>query len=248
VQTIEAAIKTDSDCLSGMKRKSKDETLILVMLMLEQMLQFFNVGNQMNAEQQKQTAILIINEFYWLKPVDLEYFFRRLKTGFYGELYNRIDGNVIMAKLREYCEERTQKGIELSLLAHKQVNEPIADKVVIFLGEGYLRVNGVFYDEVLEKELATVFDYATALRTKAKVSQFENVQADKVKIETTGTKIGLMDYIATNKPHLLPKDEAYKRATKEYFAAKQAIESDSTLSPEERHEKLLELAKQYVPK
>lgn len=242
VSTIEAAIKTQSDCLSGLKRQSKEQTLLMVMVMLEDLLQFFNVTNQMNQQQHQQTAVLIINEFYYLKPVDLEFFFRRLKTGFYGELYNRIDGNVIMAKLRDYCEERIEKAKELSLLAHKEVNEPIADKVVIFLGDGYLHLGSMTMMQVKQKDMATLFDFKEALMLLPKVKTMDGAIPNKVKIEKAGTTIGIMDYIAKNKPELMPKDIAYTRATKPYFEAKKAIEADTTLSDYEKHNKIRELS------
>jgi len=190
VATIELAIKAESKTIGLLKKDNAAEALVIVSIMLEMTLQFFAVTNTMNAAQLKETAKLIINEFYFLKLEDLDLFFRRLKTGFYGDLFNRIDGLVIMAKLREYCAERIEKAEGLSLTAHKTVNEPIAGKVFIRTSRGFIRACGDEYEEVDNKEMATTYDYAVALKVVAKLES----EPDELKIIPVNKAGSLFDY------------------------------------------------------
>lgn len=73
---------------------------------LNDLINFFNVGKSMSAVQVAQTADLVIEEFYYLKPDDLKLCFTRAKKGVYGRLYDRIDGQVILEWLRQYDQER----------------------------------------------------------------------------------------------------------------------------------------------
>ena len=45
----------------------------------------------MSAVQVAQTADLVIEEFYYLKPDDFKLCFTQAKKGIYGKLYDRID-------------------------------------------------------------------------------------------------------------------------------------------------------------
>lgn len=60
----------------------------------------------MSAVQVAQTADLVIEEFYYLKPDDLKLCFTKAKKGAYGKLYDRIDGQIILEWLRQYDQER----------------------------------------------------------------------------------------------------------------------------------------------
>lgn len=73
---------------------------------LNDLINFFNVGKSMSAVQVAQTADLVIEEFYYLKPDDLKLCFTKAKKGAYGKLYDRIDGQIILEWLRQYDQER----------------------------------------------------------------------------------------------------------------------------------------------
>jgi hypothetical protein len=239
VATIELAIKAQSQSLSGLKKQSKEETLIIVMLMLEMLLQFFAVTNTMNGAQLEETAKLIINEFYWLKLEDLELFFRRLKTGFYGDLFNRIDGLVIMAKLREYCAEREAAAEKIALVAHKEVDTAIADKVLIKTKHGFIRRDGDEFIEVDNRILATEYDYALALKIVAKM---EVPEGEQLKIIPANKAGSLFDYFeSVGKTDLIPQSERFKRATDGYYKQKAEIEN-SDLSDFDKHNAIRALA------
>lgn len=73
---------------------------------LNDLLDFFSVGKTMGAVQVAQTADLIIEEYYFLKPDDFKLCFSRAKKGIYGKVYDRIDGQVIFDWLNTYEKGR----------------------------------------------------------------------------------------------------------------------------------------------
>lgn len=73
---------------------------------LNDLINFFNVGKSMSAVQVAQTADLVIEEFYYLKPDDFKLCFTQAKKGIYGKLYDRIDGQVILEWLHRYDQDR----------------------------------------------------------------------------------------------------------------------------------------------
>lgn len=75
--------------------------VILVDLVL-----FFEVGKTMGADQVKQTIQLILEDYKHLKPEDFKLCFNRLKKGYYGKLYDRLDGQIILDCLAKFDAER----------------------------------------------------------------------------------------------------------------------------------------------
>ena len=238
VATIELAIKAQTECLSGLKKKSPAETVTIVAYMIERFLHFLQVSNTMTEQQRNDTAKLIINEFYWLKLEDLDLFFRRFRTGFYGDLFNRIDGLVIMAKLREYCSEREDKAQLLTLQAHKEVDKPIADKVLIKAERGFIRANGCEYEEVEKKEDATEYEYAVALKIVAKIEAAPN---ELKIIPAKSFAEGFFNHMMKTEPEKLHPANRFKIIAEKYAADKKAIES-SNLSEFEKHNAILALS------
>ena len=76
---------------------------------------FFNVGKTMKDTQAAQTADLIIEEFYFLKPDDFKLCFTRAKKGYYGKVFDRIDGQVIFEWLNQYTNDRMTTACDTSL-------------------------------------------------------------------------------------------------------------------------------------
>ena len=73
---------------------------------LNDLVDFFNVGKSIGAVQVAQTVDLIIDEYYFFKPDDFKLCFNRAKKGLYGKVYDRIDGAVILEWLGRYEKER----------------------------------------------------------------------------------------------------------------------------------------------
>lgn len=73
---------------------------------------FFNVGKNMNDIQIAATVDLILESFWYLKPTEIKYCFRRAMMR--EKLFDRLDGNIIIGWLRAYDAERTEEAMSLS--------------------------------------------------------------------------------------------------------------------------------------
>ena len=205
---------------------------------------FFSVGKNMNDKQLGETARLLLQEFYFLKITDLKLFFDRLKTGFYGQLYDRLDGNVIMLHLRAYCDERLNNAEELSLQTHQQnaVGEE-EEKFIIATGAYFVArsqspagnpTGGYF--EVEQRELATQYTYAQAVRIKQWLIKNHFAETpEAVKIKRPFAQVGLMPWMQEHAPHLVAPQVTYKQKAAVTAARFREIEGDGGLSEYEKY-------------
>ena len=74
--------------------------------MLSEVTEFFNIPEKMSQKQIGLTVDLILEDYYFLKPDDLRLCFRNAMKGYYGRVYNRIDGQVILSWLKQYSDDR----------------------------------------------------------------------------------------------------------------------------------------------
>lgn len=81
---------------------------------------FFNVGKQMNPAQVAITSQLLAEKFYFLKPDDFKLCFNNAKAGYYNQLFDRIDGNILCTWLNEYCNERAEFYETQNINQHKE--------------------------------------------------------------------------------------------------------------------------------
>ena len=81
------------------------------------------VKTKLDDEQLRQLAVMIRNEFGYLKVTEVMLFMWRLKGGHYGEFYGSVDIQRIMRALRgKYSEERARilDRLEAELRAEQQ--------------------------------------------------------------------------------------------------------------------------------
>lgn len=95
----------------------------IVVILISEVVGFFNASNTMNDAQVAMTTDLIIEEYPYFKIDDLKLAFRNAMKGRYGEIYNRLDGSVIMGWLRQYNRERCARADSLSFNEHKRQTE-----------------------------------------------------------------------------------------------------------------------------
>ena len=95
-------------CSIAVMNKEFGETHLrgFMVKVLNDLIDFFNVGKSIGAVQVAQTVDLIIDEYYFFKPDDFKLCFNRAKKGLYGKVYDRIDGAVILEWLGRYEKER----------------------------------------------------------------------------------------------------------------------------------------------
>lgn len=77
--------------------------------------EFVNVGRGMTDAQTYETATLLLSVYPYLTLADIHLLFRRAKTGYYGKLYDRLDGQVILDWFRRYDAERAACAEEASI-------------------------------------------------------------------------------------------------------------------------------------
>ncbi len=80
----------------------------ILVIILTDVIKFFNVGKTMGQEQIVQTIRLITEDFYYFNIEDFKLCFNNAKRGLYGKIYDRIDGNIIYEWLQKYSEERVK--------------------------------------------------------------------------------------------------------------------------------------------
>ncbi|MCM1354727.1 MAG: hypothetical protein NC229_08715 [Bacteroides sp.] len=106
------------------ERSDKDrlKTLQYVCSAIVDYLDFKNRKNTMTTNQIMQTAMLILEEYSFLKLDDLKLFVRRLKLNLYGEVYD-LDGQVFIGWLNKYIEEKKHAQYQFNLKREREENE-----------------------------------------------------------------------------------------------------------------------------
>lgn len=87
--------------------------------LLADALEFFNATETMSDIQAALTVDLIMEEYPYLKLDDLKLCFKNAMKMKYGNIYNRIDGQVIMSWFRAYNKERCAVADNQSWNSHK---------------------------------------------------------------------------------------------------------------------------------
>ena len=118
------------------KERGEAKARSVLVLIVNDMLDFFNAAGDMNDTQVAMTVDFILEEYPYMQADDITLCFRNAMKGKYGKLYNRIDGQIIMGWLREYNRERCTVASEQSYNEHKA-----------YLSEESKPTQGIFYAE-----------------------------------------------------------------------------------------------------
>ena len=106
--TVEKAIDSKMPSLVKINKVlGTKEAVKVIATMIVNTTEFLNVP-KLTGIQIKMTAEFIYEEYYFLNISDLNLCFKNGMKGKYGELYNRIDGQIILKWLREYEDERVE--------------------------------------------------------------------------------------------------------------------------------------------
>ena len=106
-----------------------------VSYLLSEALEFFNVKETMSDVQVAITVDLILEEYPYMQTDDLKLCFKNAMKLKYGQIYNRIDGQIVMSWLKAYDVERAEKADIDSYNKHKEIISK--------------EENGLYYDEYL---------------------------------------------------------------------------------------------------
>lgn len=243
---MEQAIQANTPPLSLIKKQHGDiKAMAVLVIILESLITFFNVGKSMNDIQLAETVKLIMSEYYFLKLEDLKLCFDGMKKGKYlgekGQLFDRLDGQIILLALKSYTEERIQVAEVLSNEAHKAITDAEKeDRYLITLGDNYLQETRDGYEEVSKRELATKYFFSEAIRIKNGIKRsnpyldFKIVFADQV-------DIGKINEIKSRFPQLVTHEDKFIKKANDYTVAKQLILANETLSPLEKENEIRDL-------
>lgn len=93
--------------LNKIKTELGEETVLgFLKLHILDLRVFLNIGKSMTDAQTEQTALLILDEFPVLTIADIKLFFTKIKKGHYGQIYDRLDGQLLLIWIAKYFEER----------------------------------------------------------------------------------------------------------------------------------------------
>lgn len=118
--TVKDAIYSNTPSIFKLSLFSKQKAEDLLMILIDDVVSFLNVGKTMDAPQAIETCKLILSdpETKNLKPEDFKICFNNAKKGIYGKQYDRVDGQVIFEWLRDYMAERMDLHESLAMLKH----------------------------------------------------------------------------------------------------------------------------------
>lgn len=115
VKTVALAVKDDCDSLASIRKKvGKNVSINILTVWLINLNDFLNISRKMNPVQIEETCDLLYDEFYYLKISDIALLMKRIKTGYYGQFYESIDGMKIMEMFYQYAQERINGILERS--------------------------------------------------------------------------------------------------------------------------------------
>ena len=107
VQTVADALAAPGITLAAIsKEQTFDVTLAYIEMWVVDLNVFMNIKAKMTPPQIRETAHYIYEDYYYLKIQDLKVVFADIKKGRYGEIYNRLDGTIILNCFAQYAQNR----------------------------------------------------------------------------------------------------------------------------------------------
>lgn len=142
-------LKLQTPSIALARRTYGDQPIMeMLVQMISNVNDFFNVSRPMNAVQIMETAKLISKVYYFLKFEEIKFVFENAKTGTWGKIYERLDGSVILEWFEKYDLQRTH-AVEMERVSqNKQINR---DPVVVDYAEVKKRLA-----EIPEKKMKPV--------------------------------------------------------------------------------------------
>lgn len=125
--TYQSIYESPNKALSGIVRdlgKEAGELYVKALLTLAiiDLTEFFNIQGNMTEGQVVNTVNLIREKYWMLKPDDFKLCFKRVMSGDFGKVYNRLDGHVIMEWLDKYVDERSVWFYDYQSADHRKIS------------------------------------------------------------------------------------------------------------------------------
>ncbi len=99
---------------------AEERTELLIEMLIE-LNRFTNVSRKMNDSQIAETVNNMLIEYPRVSLQEYEIFFRRIKSGIFGQLYDSLDGIKIMAFLKDFYTELTKQYWDFKDEAHMEI-------------------------------------------------------------------------------------------------------------------------------
>lgn len=136
------ALKNPAPLVRIAQECGEGHVLAALVVILNDLIDFFNVPNSMSQTQVLYTAGLIRDEYFYFTIEDFKVFSDNAKKRRYGKLFGGIDGSVVFEWLEQYAAERT------AAFAERNDRKAFSDK------ERYERRGDV--QKVAERELRSI--------------------------------------------------------------------------------------------
>ena len=116
VATLQQAISMDMPSLAIINKQFGDDFIqAYIEGWIVNLREFLNIGRKMTDAQTQDTAILIIDQFYNITIADVDLIFKKVKLGHFGQIYDRLDGQVILSWFNDYYGKRCDAFAEKSI-------------------------------------------------------------------------------------------------------------------------------------
>lgn len=106
--TLDLAIK-GTNLQTLVKQAGEADLLKSIANLLIMSSEFFNTSNQISEMQAIQTASLLIDNYGTESFEDIVLCLKNVKTGRYGKIYNRIDGQMVFEWFQSYLQEKSER-------------------------------------------------------------------------------------------------------------------------------------------
>lgn len=126
INEIEQAISSETPSLANINKQfGEDFLLAYIEGWIVNLREFLNVGKSMTDAQTQETALLIMEQYYNIKVAEINLIFKKAKLGHFGQVYDRLDGQVILSWFDKHYKERCHLFAEKSMSeASKYKNDP----------------------------------------------------------------------------------------------------------------------------
>lgn len=150
--------------ISGIRKDDPDLVEDLITVMISMLADSFNVKANFSDEMIYECALLIVEEYWFLRPEEIMLAFKNAKKGKYGPVYNKLDVMTIMDWLHQYNTQERQAAVdeinkkkkeneEMDLLTDEDMKKVLeAEKV--FIGEFGMSSREYYLKQAKEKEQA----------------------------------------------------------------------------------------------
>lgn len=103
------ALTPESKSIGALERANASDLEDSLILILNDLRLFFQVDNMISTDGLYSLCDLILTEYRSLTLEEIAICMAKAKKGEYGQLFNRLDGAIIMGWLKKYDEERLQR-------------------------------------------------------------------------------------------------------------------------------------------